>query len=250
MNNYALQQTESFLKERKALLQANDLDQLFQDPALITPGNIVSDSDVTEYLVNLCNIPILNYMTALYNNMFAYFHGKNLIIPDNIKHIVIKSPYLSLFHRCNIRTLTLNSIANEILRQLDSTQIGTIIINDNISYLDAKHINIYNKIDKIVLPKSCTRLLTGFAIQNFIIETPYRENPNEKLRISTNDLEWAKTHVKFTSETQTEELSQKKKKPKNSQNNMWYFPDAGNTKTVNRFNNSVDFGAENTNSLC
>lgn len=249
MNQYLQQQTASFLKERKALLQVNGLDNIFQDPALITPGNIVSDSDVTDYLINLCDIPILNYMDTLHNSMFAYFHNQKLIIPENIKHIVTKSKYLSLFHRCNIGTLTINSIANELLRQLDLAQIGTIIINDDISYLDSA-IDTCNKIGKIVIKKSCTRLLNGFSNKNFIIETPYRENPNEKLRISAGDVEWAKTHVKFISDVQTEELSKKKKKPKKSQNNIWYFPDIGDTKTLDIFNNSVDIGAENTSSSC
>ena len=227
-----------FLKDNKSLLQHNKLDELFKLTYSSNAHIRVKDHDIVNFLIHECKVPILNYMTTIYNNMFTYFSDKSLIIPDNIKYIHTNETFYDAFHGMSLNTLTINSITNKVLNNLSSSEIDTIIINENITTL---HPAKNSTVKKIILPKSCTRLSNGFDGYDFIIETPYRENQNEKLRVSENDLGWARTHIKFIHEPQTEELVKKKHKNKNK--SMWYFPDKGSDKVIDRFNNSVNYDA-------
>ena len=177
------EQIIQFLKDNKSLLQKNDLDGLYKK---INENGMINNYDLTDFLVNTCKIPVLNYMTIIPPYMFYYMTMPSVIIPSNIKSID-----KSAFRRTTIGDLTIYSDTRELL--FSSVSADKIEIKENIKNLSPGNFTA----KKLILPKSCTRLSNGFDGYDFIIETPYRENQNEKLRVSENDLGWARTHIKF-----------------------------------------------------
>lgn len=194
MTDAILKDLLEFLKQNKPLMQKNDLDTLYKkayDDDLVHGTYVLSD-----FLINTCKIPVLNYMTKIPGYMFAGLSIKSLIIPENIKEIssaafsgtwAAKEP--------SIQEVIVDAKTNQLVAT--SGTFIKITVREPIKQLNPPNCSI---IDSIVIPKSCTRLPYGFHGRCFTIETPYRENQHEKLRVSEKELSWAKTHIKFIHE--------------------------------------------------
>lgn len=180
-----------FLKKNKALMQKNDIDTLYD--AAFHDELVSGIYLLTDFLINTCKIPVLKYMTKIPAFMFTGLSIKSLTIPDNIKQID-EDAFRRLFfrHNTSIDEVIIYAQTKQVCNAI--AEFDKIVVKEPIKQFNPPTCDV---ITSITLPKSCTRLSDGFAGNEFTIETPYRENQNEKLRISERDLGWAKAHIKF-----------------------------------------------------
>lgn len=178
---------KKFLTDNKNLLIRNDFDGLYNN---CPPGMW---AELSDFLFNVANINPLNYMRGDVGKVFTLNNfKKELVIPKNVNLTEgrirgISAP--SIILQCNLVRYTLSTVtSNKISVESDVTKIPS-------NFLYAV------QAEKVYIPKSVTRIGNDAfkdCSSTIKIITPYRENPQERLIVPKNEIEWYKEHLKFT----------------------------------------------------
>lgn len=177
---------KKFLTDNKNLLIRNDFDGLYNNCA---PGMW---AELSDFLFNVANINPLNYMKGDVGKVFALNNfKKELVIPKNVNLTEgrirgISAP--SIILQCNLVRYTLSSVDANIVRiDSDATKIPS-----NFSF----NVNA----EKVYIPKSVSRIGNDAfeRCDRIKIITPYRDNPQERLIVPKNEIDWYREHLRFT----------------------------------------------------
>lgn len=181
---------KQFLIDNKPLLVRNDFDTLYKRAA----SNYGLCKQLTEFLYNVAKIDPLPHMATITQPMFQGITlNQQLVVPKNIK--------MNVTDNCYIRNLTVPILV------LECDLAGSAIIRSSIDKIIYKGTSVKVPKDflsnvnceKLILPDTITRISSGaFLGFNGKIITPYRENPEKRLIIPKNEIDWYREHLRFT----------------------------------------------------
>lgn len=181
---------KQFLIDNKPLLVRNDFDTLYQRAAR-TSGLC---KQLTEFLYNVAKLDPLPHMTTITRAMFlGVTLNQQLVVPKNIKMNVTDDCYIRML-TAPVLVLECDLAGSSIMR----SSINKIIYKGTSVKVPKDFLSNVN-CEKLVLPETITRISnSAFSGFDGKIITPYREDPEKRLIIPKNEIDWYKEHLRFT----------------------------------------------------
>ena len=183
-------QMKKILEENKIALQNAEMEKFFK---------VISNSlrkDFSEFFLVDLGYDFLKYMKAIPACCFENSELSELNIPDNITAINENAFKGSKLQKIELPK-TIFSIGNGAFENCYALE--EVKIPEGITTIPKDCFKNCTALKTLFLPKSVTTINAG-AFDNcddLIIVTPWRENPNEKLRVRESNQEWFKQHLKF-----------------------------------------------------
>lgn len=181
---------KQFLIDNKPLLVRNDFDTLYQRAAR-TSGLC---KQLTEFLYNVAKLDPLPHMATIPKLMFlGVTLNQQLVVPKNIKMNVTDDCYIRML-TAPVLVLECDLAGSSIMR----SSINKIIYKGTSVKVPKDFLSNVN-CEKLVLPETITRISnSAFSGFDGKIITPYREDPEKRLIIPKNEIDWYKEHLRFT----------------------------------------------------
>lgn len=181
---------KQFLVDNKNLLTRNDFDGIYKKAISELQSALIKE--LTEFLYNLAQVDPLKYMSSIPQRMFfGVVLSNELVVPANIKldSLSIKS----------MAVPTLRLQCDLVSKCIVGCSFNNVIIDSEISKIPS---NCFYSctIEKVRLPETVLRIGNDAfgEISSVKIITPYRDNPQKRLIVPKNEVQWYKDHLKFT----------------------------------------------------